>query len=368
MIKKTILICFGIMPLLMKGQLTINTQLPSAGFVQKEQLWNLVLTNNKDDILDVHLQMSLQDAVTGQTVLTANSGNILVGKGVKVLTANDVQPIVYNYNIPDVAGSYLPLGAYVVCYQIRANARKEEPLAQDCIQLNIDPLSPPLLSTPLDKSEIDNPYPQFTWMPPSPYDMFTNLSYDLLLAEVMPGQSAPEAILYNTPIYVKSNILQPYDLYTSSFSSLDTGKVYAWQVVAKNGLNYAAKTEVWTFKVKPPSLVKLIIEQTPFIKMGRDYPEKGIAPNNILKLSYINETTDSIAVIQVVDLANRSNHIPAFTVTIQPGENLIQYDLKKIISLEEGKLYEAQIVNSRKERWVIQFEGRYYNDKKKERN
>jgi hypothetical protein len=368
MLKNTILLGLGLLPLLLKAQLTLNVQLPPAGFVQKDQLWNLILVNNKEDILDIYIQMNLQDAATGQTVLSASSGNILVGKGVKVIASNDVQPIVYNYNVPDLSRNYLPMGAYIICYQVKGNSRKDEPLAQECIHLNIDPLSPPLLSTPTDKSEVESPYPQFTWMPPSPYDMFTNLSYDLFLTEVLQGQSVTEAIQYNTPIYTRSNILQPYELYASSFTSLDTGKIYAWQVVAKNGLNYAAKTEIWTFKIKPPSLVKLIIEQSPFIKMKRDYPEKGIAPNSILKLSYINETTDSIATVQIVDLNNQSKRIPSFIIAIQPGENLIQYNLKKLISLEEGKIYEAQIINSRKEKWVMHFEARYYKDKKTDRN
>jgi len=368
MVKKIVLLVVVFLPLLLKAQLVLNAQLPAAGFVQKDQLWNLVLVNNKADILDVTIQMDLQDVASGQVVLSASTGNLLIGKGVKNIAAKDLQPILYNYNVPDLSRNFLPMGAYIACYQVISNTIKEGPLAQECIRFNIDPLSPPLLSSPADKAAIESPYPQFTWMPPTPYDMFTNLSYDLLLTEVTEGQSATEAIQYNTPIYSKSDIAQPYESYASSFTKLDTGKIYAWQVIAKNGLSYAAKTEVWTFKVKPPSIVKLIIEQSPFIKMKKDYPEKGIAPNSILKLSYINETTDSIASVKIFDLNTPSKSITEFNVVIQPGENLVQYNLKKLVSLEEGKIYEARIINSRKEIWIMRFESRYYNDKKTERN
>jgi hypothetical protein len=368
MLKKIILFCLLVLPGLANAQLVLNAQLPAAGFVQKEQLWNLILVNNKEDILDVRIQMNLQDAATGQVVLSANTGNILLSKGLKVISANDLQPILYNYNSPDLSGKYLPMGAYVACYQVSNNIGEERPLVQECIRINIDPLSPPLLNTPADKSEIENPYPQFTWMPPSPYDMFTDLEYELIVTEVLEGQSAVEAIQYNTPVYAKSGITQPYDSYASSFSQLETDKTYAWQVVAKNGLNYAAKTDVWSFRVKKPSPVEQIVSQTPFIKMKRENPEKGIAPNGILKLSYTNETTDTIVSIQILNLNNRDRQPIVVSVHVDRGENLLQKDLQRILAAKEGELYEAYIINSRNEKWRMLFEIRQYKDKTTQRN
>ena len=148
MLKKLMLLSIGILPLLLKAQVNISAQLPPAGMVQKEQLWDLILISNKEDILDVSIKFSLQDAVTGQVVMSARSGNVLLGKGAKTISSRDVQPVLYNYNVPDFSGNYLPLGAYVACYQLYLNVPKDEPLAQECIQINIDPLSPPLLNSP----------------------------------------------------------------------------------------------------------------------------------------------------------------------------------------------------------------------------
>lgn len=368
MVKKMVLFGLGFLPLVLKAQLVLNAQLPAAGFVQKDQLWNLVLVNNKADILDVTLQMDLQDAASGQVVLSAKTGSFLIGKGVKNISARELQPILYNYNVPGLSGNYLPMGAYIACYQVISNVIKEGPLAQECIRFNIDPLSPPLLSSPADKAVVESPYPQFTWTPPTPYDMFTNLSYDLLITEVTEGQSATEAIQYNTPIYSKSDLNQPYESYASSFTKLDTGKIYAWQVVAKNGLSYAVKTEVWTFKIAPPSFVKMIIEQTPFIKMKMDNPEKGIAPNGILKLSYNNETIDTAVTIHLVELNNRDKAAITINVSVKRGENLLQQNVQKILHAKQGVLYEAYITSSRNEKWRILFEVHEYKDKKTERN
>jgi hypothetical protein len=364
---------FGILlmtlPVLGKAQLNINIQMPPAGLVQKEQLWNLVLVNNGTDLLDVTLQLNIQDGATGQSVLTATTGNLLLSKGVKMIKAGDVQPVTYTYNLPDFARSYLPMGTYIACYQvINSGARKETPIAEDCIRFNVDPLSPPLLSSPADKSTIESPYPQFTWMPPMPFDMFTSLGYDLLVTEVLEGQSSSEAIQYNSPVYEKSNLSQPYEPYATSFTKLDTGKLYAWQVVAKNGLNYAAKTEIWTFKIAPPSWVRQLIEQTPYLKMKRDNPEKGIAPNGILKMSYTNETADTSVMVHLEEVNSLNKEDVAFEMKINRGENLLQKDIHNLIQTKDGIIYKASIINTRSEIWQMLFEIREYKDKKTERN
>lgn len=367
MLKKIILIFLFCAPILGNAQIVLNAQLPPAGLVSKDQLWNLILVNNKDDVMDIRIQMNLQDPITGQVVLSANTGNILLSKGVKVISFQDLQPIYYNYNIPDVSGRYLPMGSYTACYQVSNNVGEDRPLIQECIRFNIDPLSPPLLNSPADKAEIESPYPQFTWMPPTPYEMFTNLAYDLIVTEVLQGQSPTEAVQYNTPIYTKNNITLPYESYASSFTKLDTGKIYAWQVIAQNDLKYSAKTEIWTFKISTIVPISQIIAQTPFIKMKRDNPEKGIAPNAILKLSYTNEAIDTSVILHIVDLNNRQNKPILLTISVDRGENLIQEDLKKVLTGKEESLYEAYIINSRNEKWKLFFEVREYKDKKTNR-
>lgn len=356
-----------ILPLLAVTQVNINVQMPPAGLVQKEQLWDLVLINNNETVLDITLQLNLQNALTGQVVLSATTGNILLSKGARIIKARQIQPINYTFNLPDFSRNFLPMGAYVACYRvIDAGNRKESPVAEDCIRFNIDPLSPPLLNAPSDKSVIETPYPQFVWMPPAPFDMFTSLTYDLLVTEVLEGQSATEAIQYNSPVYTRTNLSQPYEPYASSFSKLDTGRLYAWQVVAKNGLNYAAKTEVWTFKIAPPSWVAQIVEQTPYLKMKMDNPEKGIAPNGILKMSYTNETSDTVAIVKVNEMNSGEKSESSFEVKIIPGENLLQVDIGKSMQARDGKVYEASIRNSRQEIWKMLFEVKAYKSKKTE--
>ena len=368
MIRKFFTSCLAVLPFSALTQVALNPQIPPAGLLQKEQLWNVVIVNN-GDLFDGNLQLDLQDASTGQVVLTATSINFSVARGVKLIKPSDIQPVSYVYNEPDFAKSFLPMGNYMACYRmINISGSKDAVVAQECGRINIDPLSPPVLNTPADKSVVETPYPQFTWMPPMPIDMFTSLNYDILVTEVLPGQSATEAIQYNNPIYTGSNVLQPYESYPTSLAALDTGKLYAWQVLAKNGTNYSAKTEVWTFKVAPPSWIKLIIEQTPFTKMKTAAPEKGIAPNSFLKIAYNNETTDTSVVVHIVDLKDKQKPEGSFAQKIIRGENLIQEDLRKLLHAADGTSYEAYIINSRGEKWRMLFEVKEYNTKRTERN
>lgn len=369
MIKKTIVVLLFVFPILVKAQVNVNVQVPSVGLMQKEQLWDLILVNNGNDMLDVVLQLNLQDAATGQVLLSATTGSMLLSKGVKIIKANDVQPISYTYSMSDFSRAYLPLGSFIVCYQVLNNgARKESAIAEECVSVRVDPLSPPLLISPDDKSTTENPYPQFSWMPPTPFDMFSSISYDLLVTEVLEGQTPTEAIQFNSPIYSKSDINQPYESYATSYTKLDTGRVYAWQVIAKNGLNYAVKSEVWTFKMAPISWVKQLIEQTPFVKMKLINPEKGIAPNGILKISYTNETADTTCLVKLKEVSGSNENEISFEIKLNRGENLIEKDIQKIIKVEEGKIYEADILNSRSEVWRMLFEVKKYKDKKTERN
>jgi hypothetical protein len=352
MIKKIILFALILSPVLGLAQVTISAQLPPAGFVQKDQLWNLVLVNNREDLLDVTIRMSLQEVTTGQTVLSATTGNFMMGKGVKVMTVRDVQPVLYNYNLPELSRNALPMGAYMICYQVVSNAPKASPLGDECIRINIDPLSPPLLNTPADGAELSTPYPQFTWMPPAPFEMFTNLSYDLLVTEILPGQTPVESIEYNTPVYTKNNASQPYEQYASSFTKLDTGKRYAWQVIARNGLNYAAKTEVWTFRIKNDVPVPELTNDS-YVVLTSVGTNNNIyrLKQNKLNIRYYSFDKEYKAAVKLMTIDNKVLRESAQQIIY--GDNFFLIELQK--GLENDRLYKIELTSPNGKKQVALF-------------
>ena len=262
---------------LSNAQIIVNVQLPPAGMIPKDQLWNLVLVNNNSSI-DAAITLDIQDAATGQTVLSAVSAGFILGKGIKTINVSDVQPVQYNYLAADLTGRYLPLGTYVVCYRvIRKDAKENVPVGDECVTIHISPLSLPLLNTPADMSVLETSYPLFTWLAPGPVDMFENLNYDLLIAEIFPGQSPAEAILYNTPVYSNNSLRITSQNYPSSFSKLKAGQQYAWQVTARNGLNYSAQTEVWSFSIRSPDSASTSASTAGYMELRNSTESSGIS-------------------------------------------------------------------------------------------
>lgn len=268
----------------------------------------------------------------------------------KAISSQDVQPVLYNYLVQDFSRSYLPLGAYVACYQLNLNALKEEPLAEECIQINIDPLSPPLLNSPADQSEIQTPYPQFTWMPPTPFDMFSSLNYDLIVTEVLPNQTPADAIQNNIPLYIRNNITQPSQNYSTSFNALEPDKVYAWQIVARNGFSYAAKTEVWTFKLGRESVPAAIINDT-YILLQDDITGVYHVNKDILRIKYYSFTKEYTAIVDFTD--EKGAVVKRISQKIVPGNNYLDFDLKN--KFKTGRLYKISIPDVKNKVHVLTF-------------
>jgi hypothetical protein len=344
------------------AQVTVNVQLPQAGMMQKDQLWNLVLMNNSSDVFETTVSITLQDAASGQQVLSGGTRSFMLGKGIKVLGYRDVEPVQYNYIAAEFTTNYIPLGSYVACYRLMRNGLKgPEPLADECVRLNISPLSPPLLNTPADRSVLQTIYPQFTWLPPSPAEMFNNLNYDLVVAEVSEGQSPAEAVMKNEPVYANGNIKNPVDIYPSSYSSLKAGKTYAWQVTARNGLNYAAKTEVWTFTVSAGDSTKVTSSSSSFIAMRNSDENRGVnfITERNLFIKYYSFYKDYEATIKI--LSPDGKLMQGIKQKMVYGDNFMAFVLNR--SFEENKVYTLEIMDLEQHKHTIQFSIKKANQK-----
>ncbi|THU30778.1 hypothetical protein FAM09_29705 [Niastella caeni] len=330
MVKKYISLLFVLLPCLMQAQVSCSVTIPPAGMIRKEQLWNLVVVNNTNATLEATIAISLRDAVTGLLILTGGSRTILLGKGVKMITDKDVQPVQYDYGMAGLTGNFLPLGSYIACFTITRNGTKgPETVANECVRININPLSPPLLNTPADRSVLQHPVPQFTWTPPAPVQLFDDLNYDISVAEVLTGQSPAEAILYNTPLYTTSRLKASFQTYPSTWSTLQPGKTYAWQVTARNGLNYAAPTEVWTFSVAKDS-AKTATTAVAYVSLSNNNLNgQGVhyITGNNLNLKYYSFDKEHAAVVQLYNAERKL--LQEIKQTIVYGDNFLQLNLNR---------------------------------------
>lgn len=341
MTKKWAFVWLFWIPVLTQAQITVSVMPLPAGMIPKEQLWNLALASNYSTTYDVYVYLTLQDAVTGQSVLSAGTRSISVPKGVKMLQPRDVQPVQYNSTASGFDGSFLPLGSYIACYTItRIIGDGPEEIARECVRINVSPLSPPLLTTPEDRSTITLSYPQFTWMPPTPLNMFDNLQYDISVAEVQPGQSPGEAILYNSPLYVSGRLKQPYTVYPSTYARLEPGKTYAWQVTARNSGSYAAATEAWTFTIGKDSTVT-VKEAVSYLELKGSEERAGISyiKGNTLYIKYYSYDQAREAVVSL--RGNDKQLLKEIKQQILYGDNFLTIPLGK--QFDKGSIYQIQI-------------------------
>jgi len=343
-----------------RAQITMTLQVPPVGVLVKNQLWNMVLVNTDSRRLPVVITLVLLDQKTNQPVLTGTTLPFMLDHGAKQIQAKDLGPIQYTYDGPAALGNrdpngLLPVGNYQACYTVVANT-KSSLRVENCIQLAVDPMSPPLLNTPADEGKIYTPNPQFTWLPPTPAGIFSDLSYALVLVEVLPGQGKADAVEQNIPVYSGGLIRNLYLNYASSYASLDTGRLYAWRIVAMNAGLPAAMSEIWTFHVVTPPLtgVSKLIGTYFDLKRGLD-PSVASATGS-LQVSYDNVPADTVIHYTITGLDDPGNPImQEGQLPLKRGRNMLDVAFSRSAGYAGKKVYLFQVVNSRKETWTLKF-------------
>lgn len=341
-----------------RTQVNMTAQIPPEGVMQKAQLWNILLVSVSNTPVSVKIILRLSDAVSGQPMLTGISNTIVLNKGAKQLQAGDASPVQYEYltdAIDRSTNGLLAAGNYRACYSlIIAGGGKGDLSAEDCVPFAVSPVGPPLLNTPADQSVIETYNPQFTWLPPAPVSIFNNLNYELLLTEVRPGQTAGDAIQQNLPVYRVNYTKTLFANYPASAVALDTAKVYAWTIIAKNGNAFAAQTDVWTFRIKN-NMERDALREDAYVLLKKELDGAVATISTNISCVYTNETNDSTAKYELISLDADNNILNTGIVKLQPGENMIDVELKKKYHLQDGKSYLFRLKNSRNEYWQVKF-------------
>jgi hypothetical protein len=338
------------------AQLSLTVQEPPSGVVQKNQLWNMSVIYSGTNTINVTIGLSLVDLSDNQPVLTAFTRPITLSKGIRQLRLADISPVDYTFQSPAfsrLTNNFLPVGNYSACYTIYSGDSHATILSDNCITLEVLPLSPPQLTMPADSAIIENLYPQFSWLPPVPPSLFIDLNYDILVTEVRNDQTPGAAIQENIPVYNARRLMTVVNNYPSSNKSLDTGKVYAWRVIAKNGENFAAQSDVWTFKLatrKPQTLVPpngIYIE----LKNDGNYSNTNIIEDNILGIKYYSYDKTHDAVVRFFN--ESGDIIKEIKKTLQYGNNFIVFKLDHAFGKEA--IYFIEVTDLQMSRYRASF-------------
>lgn len=352
----------------MQGQVLINLQLPPSGIMLKNQLWNLSLVNTSNTLLNVQVEVNITDISNNQRVLAGTTRLFQLPKGIKQVQANEIMPVTYNvlnngYGINASQDGFLPIGTFNICYTVLSIVSDaSERLAEECETVEIEPVSPPFLISPSDSEHVDIFHPFFTWIPPMPYYLFNNLLYDWTLVEVQPMQTGAAAIQQNIPLLSQSNLSVTNFQYPLAQPDLDTSKLYAWQVTAKNNTSAIAKSEIWTFRVRQLGMDTntSYSKESFYAKLKPEENASFVLCFGVLKYAYLNEQSTSRVQITITDISTpvrRQIDTDSTFYTVVPGQNFKFLDLRDK-GLTEKHIYLLDLINSSGLHWYLKFEFR----------
>jgi hypothetical protein len=354
--KQILLALMLLLTLQVKSQVSMTVQLPPTGVLQKSQLWNLLLVSATAGVR-VQVALRILDAQTNQPVLTGVSRTLILNKGAKQLQAGDVMPVTYEYLAPAAdrtPNGMLTAGSYMACYTVLQLAGDvSNVLAEQCLPFSVDPVSPPLLNTPADQSVVESNLPQFTWLPPAPLNIYSDLNYDMVMVELRPGQSPAEAIQQNIPVFRAPHNRSLFVNYPVGGVQLDTAKKYAWTVTANNGNQFSAQTEIWTFKIKGVQAVNVPVIAPAYVQLKRELDGSEISCGGILQVGYVNDAGDGNARYEIVSMDAQAAIVKTGTVPLRPGNNLVALPIDGACSKAQHYLF--RIYSSRNETWQIKF-------------
>jgi len=113
---------------------------------------------------------------------------------------------------------------------------------------------PPLLLTPPNEASISAQLPIFSWTPVTGAPLGSTMEYELLITEVLPEQAPAQALESNIEQAHRALIEQTSFVYSPNELPLEPGKVYAWQVQARDVNDQLpildrGATEIYTFSI-----------------------------------------------------------------------------------------------------------------------
>lgn len=249
-----------------------------------------------------------------------------------------------------------PAGTYKYCIEVY-DATSEIVSGSECASISLELLTPPILLQPENKEEIEDIYPYFMWIPPTP--MPSNVSYVFTLVKVMEEQTGLDAILRNPPYYQKQVATNSHQ-YPLNAARLEKGETYAWQVKAimnedpselQTGKDYKSESEVFEFTITPE-------------------PEKGASLYPFASINTIGDklyyTSDTLKILykekykkgQLEYSIYSNNNEPVASVkgTLEGvlGDNLLQIPINSM-GLKKGEEYWLELKNSSGQKFKLKF-------------
>lgn len=337
------------------------------------ELMSCTIINNSVHTPTVYLNCTV---LLGQrVVLRAQSNVFLLNKGSNMITRIDVD------------NKLLPIKTLLIDPQMRAMMDKTAMPIQGDYSIRLDivervenavltytqydknvlPISPFLLITPFDGTEVSTLNPTFTWTRPNMGINVGGMKYNIKVVEIYNGQSPEQAIRVNAPVLAQQGL--DFNMFQTPFNNSYFQKCqkYAWQVEVSDptARQITNISEVWTFTTSCEATVQQEYQQTPFYQAKTSIGSVSYPAFDTLKVALEYGYTDIGKIkARIIEASDRQKEIPLSNqenkkALIQVGDNrfLIPLADKKLV---RNKHYLLEITDET-ERYYIPFEYLYKN-------
>jgi len=221
---------------------TVKLMVPPPGRQAIEDLWKARVTSDSA-YPEVWFEGFVSEVSRGQ-VFHATTRKFPLPKGIKVYQYRDVTidktETAAGYEAFVTRSGMLPAGFY------RFRLILEPFGAADSYGFEVKPTGPPRLLTPLPGEALSTRYPFFSWTPSSPPPV-PGFAYELVVAELLPGQTPQDAINANPAWFSRQGITATSLAYPVSGRKFVIGSSYAWQVNVRQGRLLLSSSEARSF-------------------------------------------------------------------------------------------------------------------------
>ncbi|MBL4754701.1 MAG: hypothetical protein JKY52_14045 [Flavobacteriales bacterium] len=228
---------------------------PAPNALHWDDIWDVTIFNNispanMPPIVDIKVTLEsgpvIYEAVTKKFVVplgeTTLNADIAKTKNLNIIQEDLEQRAFFiKYNT-------MKFGSYKLCVELRLFDLVGDLLYTDysCAFHDIYQFGIINLNTPFNGDTVLSESLQFSWTHVNQQSSEALFFYELDLVEILPKQSAEEAISINPKRMRQDNIPEPYLDFPQLERPLDTGKVYAWRVLAYTDARSTTRYETQT--------------------------------------------------------------------------------------------------------------------------
>ena len=360
---KLIFLCLFIASIL-RAQYTLQVIRPNELAMKTADIWNCIIQNNSNSTNLTYIHGIATEAKKGRLV-EARSADFTLATGITQFNTRNYESLKEatkifsdkNFEEHIVRTNSLPNGDYTVCITL-IETQSNRNLAQNCLQFQVNKVTPSVLVSPRDKSEICEQNPYFVWSPYLATYNASTISYKIHLVEILSNQKANSAIKTNPCFYCESFIQSPPHQYPFHALPFKDGSSYAWYVVVMEGKKEISKSDVWQFKWKDCNIGNQedVVEEEEKKPLNENKRVKGLGyyylnnfeNSEVVKLSkkqlnIVIDNTIGFSELSYYCFSNPNNILGEDQLSLTSNKNYFSIDLNKF-PLKANEVYKFQVL------------------------